>query len=385
MIRAAARQLPVLVAVLFVASVDNQILIPLLPDLAFELAAPIERLGLLLSLYAAAAAGTNLFLGPLLDRWGRLHFFRAGLVLLALAAAVAAEAQTLPLLVLARGLAGAAGGILATAVTTQVGDTFPYSARGRAMGIVLTAYFGALILGIPVGSAIADLGSWRWTFRLEALLSLLLLLATKRLIPVQGDGTQPILGPLRRLWERPAAAWPLLVSFCISGGTLAFLSFIGAFLRERFALSAAEISLVFLVSGVAALAASPLSGVWSDRWTKRRVFLVANTLLVVPFCALPHLKSPGFLFAVVFVAGVLIATRQTALQALQSEVLESSARGTYLALRNTFSQAGIAVGVAAASVILPEYGYAGVVWLAATATALGSVILWLRRPPLAGE
>lgn len=383
--RAAARQLPVLVAVLFVASVDNQILIPLLPDLALELAVPVERLGLLLSLYAVAAAGTNLVLGPLLDRWGRLHFFRLGLLLLGGASLLAAQAPTFGRLALARAAAGAAGGILATSVATQVGDTFPYSARGRAMGIVLTAYFAALILGIPAGATIADLGSWRWTFRLEALFSLLLLVATRRLLPVHGNGRQPILGPLRRLWRRPAALWPLLVSFCISGGTLAFLSYIGTYLRERFALGAAEISLVFLVSGVAALAASPLSGIWSDRWTKRRVFLAANTLLVIPLGALPHLGSPVLLFAVVFLAGILIATRQTALQALQSEVLESSARGTYLALRNTFSQAGIAVGVAGASLLLPDYGYSGVVWLAATATALGSVILWLRRPQLAGE
>ncbi|HON00500.1 MAG TPA: MFS transporter, partial [Acidobacteriota bacterium] len=59
------RQIPVLFGALFVASVDNQVLIPLLPVLQQDLGTSVERLGLVFSAYALSAAVLNFFFGPL--------------------------------------------------------------------------------------------------------------------------------------------------------------------------------------------------------------------------------------------------------------------------------------------------------------------------------
>ncbi|HLV00141.1 MAG TPA: MFS transporter, partial [Acidobacteriota bacterium] len=68
--------LATLFGVLFLASVDNQLLIPLLPLLSDDLSVSLQRLGWLFSIYALSAALFNLFLGPLTDRYGRVIFLR---------------------------------------------------------------------------------------------------------------------------------------------------------------------------------------------------------------------------------------------------------------------------------------------------------------------
>jgi len=69
-----------LFGVLFLATVDNQLLIPLLPTLGREFGVSVQNLGWLLSSYALVAALSSLFLGPLSDRFGRVIFLRFGLV-----------------------------------------------------------------------------------------------------------------------------------------------------------------------------------------------------------------------------------------------------------------------------------------------------------------
>ncbi len=374
------RQIPVLFGALFVASVDNQVLIPLLPVLQQDLGTSIERLGLVFSAYALSAAVLNFFFGPLLDRWGRVRSVRVALVVLALTALGTSRIETYIGLLGLRALAGIAGGMLSAAVAAQIGDTVPYTYRGRAMGLVVSAYFAALVVGIPLSATVADLWSWRVVFLGESLTALLLLYFTGYLVPISPNPSGSYFDPLQLLWKKPQLFHPLLVSFFISGGTLAFLTYIAPYLSQRFGLSARGISGVFAVSGIAAMCASPLSGMWSDRWTRRNVFLAANTALIVPLLLILAAGSWAFVFLLTFLVGILVAIRQTALQTLQSEVLGMEARGTYLAVRNTFSQAGIATAIAVSSLLFAHHGYAGVLGLSATATALGSVLLWCFHP-----
>jgi predicted MFS family arabinose efflux permease len=131
-----------------------------------------------------------------------------------------------------------------------------------------------------------------------------------------------------------------------------------------------------VTAGVAAAVGSTVSGWISDRFTKRRVFLVANTLLVVPLLALDRLEWGSPLIGLFFLISLCIAFRQTALQALQTELVDREQRGSFLALRNTFSQLGISVAVLVAGYLYSQMGYRGVTRWAALLTLLGSVMLY---------
>ncbi len=372
-----------LFGILFLASADNQLLIPLIPKLSEDLSVTVARLGDLFSIYALAAAVFNLILGPLSDRLGRVFFLRAGLAAFAVLALLTTQTNGYGSLLLVRGGTGIAAGLLSTCTASYVGDAFPYENRGRIMGFVLSSYFAALILGVPISSWIAERWGWRHVFGITAILAATLLIGAfilQRDRPKSRDGRPLSRGALLPLLGRKSTVAALATSFLISGGTLAFLTFISGFLNREYGLGPTRISMVFLVSGAAAIVASPLSGWLSDRWTKRKVFLAANSLLVLPLLALDRLGSGFGLFSAVFLIGLFVSFRQTALQTLQTGLIGLERRGAFLALRNASSQLGISISVLVAGAVYSSVGYRGVTLLAAALTLTGSAILYLLVP-----
>lgn len=373
-----------LFGVLFLAALDTQLLIPLFPLLGLDLEVSMEKLGWLLSLYALAAALFSLLLGPLTDRLGRVFFLRLGLALFIVLALATARVESYLGLAWLRAGTGLAGGVLSTCTASWVGDCFPYERRGRVMGTVLSAYFAALIVGIPLSTWIAQAWGWHRVFLVSAAAGGALLLSLA-LFFRSGEAARP---PAGRAYfqgypdflRQPTTRAALLVSFAASGATLAFLTFISAYLNQSFAVSPLQISVLFFLVGCASALGSPLSGWMSDRWTKRNVFLVSNTAMLLPLLLLDRLPWGGPLMAVFFALGVCAAFRQTALQTVQTELVESQERGAFIALRNGFSQIGISFSVFVAGHLYAALGYGLVLAWAALLTCLSSLIFYLAVP-----
>src|SRR5207237_3100535 len=68
----------------------------------------------------------------------------------------------------------------------------------------------------------------------------------------------------------------MVAAFLTSGGIVGFLTYVGAWLKTTFDMGVDRIGLLFMVSGVAAVVASPLSGWISARAGKRNVIICAN-------------------------------------------------------------------------------------------------------------
>jgi len=376
-----------LFGVLFLATVDNQLLIPLLPTLGREFGVSVQNLGWLFSSYALAAGLCSLLLGPLSDRFGRVVFLRLGLVFFCLIALSTYFSQGYSQLFWFRGMTGLAAGLLSTCTASLVGDFFPYERRGRIMGVVLSSYFAALILGVPLAAWVAQIWNWKGIFLASSLLAVLLLVCTLLFFPgdrfssARSTSVRWSVYPRLILQRETAAA--VAVSFGVSGATLAVLTFISDYLDQNFGLSPLQISWLFMTAGVAAAVGSPISGWISDRFTKRRVFLAANTLLVVPLLALDRVAWGTPLIGLFFVISLCISFRQTALHTLQTELVQGEERGTFLALRNACSQLGISISVLVAGNLYSQVGYRGVtVWAALLTLSSSAILYFLIEEPM---
>lgn len=370
----------VLFGTLFLASVDNQLLIPLLPTLGSELSKSMAQMGWLFSVYALSAGLFNLLFGPLTDRYGRVPFLRLGLLLFMVAALLTAHSDSYFDLLWLRAATGLSAGLLSTCTASFIGDYFPYERRGRIMGFVLSSYFAALIFGVPLSSLIAQSWGWRTVFWMSSSIAGLLFAGSWLFVPRGPKAEKKTLGQVWKAYmgfaTDKSTGSALLVSACISGGTLAFLTYISGYLSDTFGLDAVAISSVFLIAGLAAILASPASGWLSDRWTKRRVFLFSNTLLGIPLLLLVKFDWGVLLFSTLFLISLLIAFRQTSLQTLQTQLVSLEGRGSFLALRNCASQLGISGAVLLAGILYSEFGYLAVTCLAATLTLIGSLLLY---------
>lgn len=365
--------------ILFLASADNQMLIPLLPALSSDFGVAVEEVAWVFSLYAISASVFNLLLGPLTDRWGRVLFLKLGLIGFSVLAFATYRATTYGDLLWLRAGTGIASGLLSTCTAGLVGDFFPYQRRGRIMGIVLSSYFVALILGLPLGTWIAEGWHWRTVFFCSGMLAAALALVSLGL-PRQPDLKQSegvqfkiYLDFLRERDTRSA----LVVSFVVAGGTLAFLVFLSNYLHQSFGLSPFEISWIFLTAGIAAFLGSLVSGWVSDRWSKRRVFLVFNSLFALALLGIQQFSWGAALMLVFFFISLCVSFRQTALHTLQTELVTEQRRGAYLALRNSASQLGIAVFVLVAGSLNRQLGFGGVTALVAL-SAVGTSLLFFK-------
>lgn len=423
------RLIVVLFGLMFVAVADNQMISPLLPDLMAAFGMGAGRAGLLVSVYAIAAAVVSFAIGPLSDRTGRRKMLFAALVVFTAATLLCGLAWDYASLVAFRAVTGAAAGVLSLNITACIGDHFPYKRRGAAMGLVMSGYFAAMILGVPAGAFVAETWSWRWAFGAFAGAGLLLwapaLAVLPRRIPAvstvgagsadnsaRTDSTDSTVGTVGtvdsggtggtvhavsainlarsygRFLTRTGPLAVIAASFLVSGSTVGFITYVGTWLRDAYGLSTDWIGLIFLFSGLGALLGSPLAGYLSDRAGKRGVVVVSGLVMAGLLAAIPWITGLlSVVFAGFILTGIAGAFRHAPLQALVTAMASDEERGSLIALKNTVAEFGIAGGTALCGVLYVVFGYPSVGAACGVMAAAASfiILIWVREPGGPGE
>jgi MFS transporter, AAHS family, 4-hydroxybenzoate transporter len=192
--------------------------------------------------------------------------------------------------------------------------------------------------------------------------------------------TQPMLPNFHLHLDKPERLAGMAAAFLTSGGLVGFLTYIGAWLITERSVSIEKMALVFVISGVAAVAASPLSGWLSDHAGKKNVIIWANLLLAPTFIVVGRLDWGWPLWAGIAFLGIAASARQAPLHALTTEIVGPEIRGEYTAIRNAASQVGIATAAGISAYVFDRAGFAGVGIVAAAFTILIPVsCIWLRE------
>lgn len=374
----------VLFLLLFLGLADNQTVPALLPLLIDSLHITVEQAGLLAVFYSTAAAIASLVTGIVSDHYGRRPFLIAGVVVFACASWMAAHAESFMGLTLARGFTGFGAGSISTCSIAFAGDWFEYNVRGRALSWISTAYFVAPILGVPLAAQVGGRLGWRDTFYFFAILGAVIALVSLRLPRDKREAGPTIqkwratFQACRSFFKRRDTSAGLVIAFFVSGGLYGFIFYIGQWLNSSFGVSTGTIGLVFMLGGLVALLSAPFAGSLSDRWGKRPVSIVGNILLALSVAAVPFFPWGIGLLVVFGLTSLGAATRQGPLTALMTELVPTSERGSFIALRNVFSQMGIGLVVLAGGAIYEHHGYPAVTTLCAIMTIIVAILLATR-------
>src|SRR5439155_341117 len=162
----------VLAAVQFTHSMDFMVMMPLGPQCREELNISPQQFAMVVSSYGFSAAIAGLLAAFFIDRFDRkiaLLMLFAGLTTGTLLCAAAPGYWSL---MLARTVAGAFGGVGGAFILVIVGDAFPEIRRGRATGVVMTAFSIATIAGLPAGIMLGNRFGVRTPFGVLGLFSL---------------------------------------------------------------------------------------------------------------------------------------------------------------------------------------------------------------------
>lgn len=372
----------ILFAVLFLGVTDTQLVPLLLPSIAHEFSTTPGHAGIIVSSYSLAAAAFALFAGPLSDRIGRKKVLLGGLVLFTASSFSTYHVSSLNALVIVRTLTGFAAGTLSTCALSFAGDHYAYQHRGRAMGVISMAYFLAFVAGVGPGSIAVKYWGWRSVFAGFSMLAVLIVLLVVSSLP--RDHRKSVhrfsLDHLGSHFLKSDRLAGMAAAFLTSGGLVGFLTYVASWLQTGKAITIEKIGLLIMLSGIAAAAASPLSGWLSDHAGKIKVIIGSNIVLAVVFLIVARLEWGWALWIGMAVLSICASARQAPLHAISTEIVGPEIRGEYTAVRNASSQLGIAASAAASAYTFDAHGFAGVSNLAAIMTLLIPLcFFWLRE------
>ncbi|HEY0675629.1 MAG TPA: MFS transporter, partial [Immundisolibacter sp.] len=129
---------------------DFMIMIPLGPVLIAAFGIGTHEFGLLVAAYSFSAALSGLLAATFVDRFERRGMLLTVFALFGVATLACGLAPGYVTLLVARGFAGAFGGVMGAMVQTMVADVIPFARRARAGGIVSTAFSVSTVAGVPL-------------------------------------------------------------------------------------------------------------------------------------------------------------------------------------------------------------------------------------------
>jgi DHA1 family bicyclomycin/chloramphenicol resistance-like MFS transporter len=140
-------------------------MIPALPEIGAQLRiAHANDAQLVVIAYFLGFGSTQLFWGPLADRFGRRPILAAGTLLYASFALLCAFAGTFELLIAARALQGASAAVTRVLVVAMVRDLFEGEAMARVMSLAFMVFMVMPVLAPSIGQAILLVAPWRAIF-----------------------------------------------------------------------------------------------------------------------------------------------------------------------------------------------------------------------------
>lgn len=268
---------------------------PLLPEIGADFGVDATRASLTISVTTGLLALLVIPATRIGAQRGRVATMRLGLLVAAVLTLLSAVAPTYPLLLVARGLTGAALALVVGVAMGHVAAEVHPRGLATAMGLYVAGNSLGGVGGRVVTSAVVDLaGSWRWAVVALGVCALLATLAFLRLVPgpaagvASAIGVPPPPGRVVDLLRDPAVLAVLALPFLLMGGFVATYNYLTYRLTgPGFELPAAVVGLVFLAY-LAGTAASAVAGRAADRVGRAVVLVVsvavmgAGLLLTLP-------------------------------------------------------------------------------------------------------
>lgn len=372
-----------LATVQFVTILDFMIVMPMGPDFARALDIPLPLLGVVGGSYTAAAAVSGLAGALFLDRFDRRRALLVALAGLFAGTLACAWATGLTTLVAARVVAGAFGGPATSLTVAIVADVVPDRRRGRAMGILMSSFSVASVLGVPAGLELARLGGWRLPFLAVAGLGLGAWgLAFFSLPPLRDHLRDRSPGrPARQvatLLARPVVIASLLMTIAAMMGGFILIPHLATYFMENLGLPRERLGFLYLVGGAFSFIALRVAGPVIDRIGAFRVGTAASgALLLVLYAGFFSYRS-GFPLLGIFVGFMLaMSTRNVAYNTLTSRVPLPGERARFMSIRSSVQHLAAATGAFLSTRMLtetPDGSLEGIPAVALTSMGLAAVL-----------
>ncbi len=349
-----------LAAMQFTHIVDFMILMPLGPTLMAKFNISPQTFGALVSAYTISAGIASILAALVIDRFDRKHALIVAYFGFALGTLLCGLAPSEHLLLFARVLTGAFGGVVSSLIFSLIPEAIPISRRGGAMGTVMTSFSVASIAGVPLGLFLSIQLGWKAPFFMLTLLSVIMgIIAIFRLPSFPARPAQPGQGAIANFaailsvpihWRAFAFTWLMM------GSTFLVIPYLSPTLVSNGGVDNEHLFMIYLFGGLVTFFTMPFFGKLGDRKGLFRVYAGITVAAVIPVLMVTHLGSWGLVVAlpVCMLFMALVSGRAAPGMALVSGVVEPRLRGGFMSLNTALQQLASGVSSYIAGMLLTK-------------------------------
>lgn len=357
----------VLISLSFMLGMSEFIVVGILPDIAAGLKVSEVTVGNLVSLFAFVYAPVTPLGSALSARFPRFatHLTLAGVFLIG--NVLCAFAPNYGVLVVARILIALVSGTLVAIAMTYALDVTTEQYRTKFIAWVFSGFSIASVVGVPVGTWVANTFGWRWTFHLVNVLTVVLIVLMVMVLPRNSRIVKiGFLPQFRLFFDRRIQLGVLAVVFG-AAATYVFYTYLTPIMRDEVHVPEQYLSVGLVIFGAACLWSNLYGGKLADRGrgveplTHIRPIYCAHAVLMASLIVTHWVPVYGALLLVVL--GMFMYLQNSASQVLYMDVASQSHPGSLnlaASLNSMSFNIGIAVGSAVGGLVNTHLG---LMWL----------------------
>lgn len=357
----------ILVALSFMLGMSEFIMVGILPDIAAGLKVSEVTVGNLVSLFALVYAPVTPLGSALSARFPRFatHLTLVGVFLLG--NVLCAFAPNYGVLVIARILIALVSGTLVAIAMTYAPDVTTERYRTKFIAWVFSGFSIASVVGVPVGTWVANVFGRRWAFHLVNVLTVVLIVLMVIVLPRNSHIVKiGFLPQFRLFFDRRIQLGVLDVVFG-AAASYVFYTYLTPIMRDEVHVPERYLSVGLVIFGAACLWSNLYGGKLADRGrgveplTHIRPIYCAHAVLMASLIVAHWVPVYGALLLVVL--GMFMYLQNSASQVLYMDVASQSHPGSLnlaASLNSMSFNIGIALGSAVGGVV---NGHVGLMWL----------------------
>lgn len=357
----------VLISLSFMLGMSEFIVVGILPDIAAGLKVSEVTVGNLVSLFAFVYAPVTPLGSALSARFPRFatHLTLVGVFLIG--NVLCAFASNYGVLVVARILIALVSGTLVAIAMTYAPDVTTEQYRTKFIAWVFSGFSIASVVGVPVGTWVANTFGWRWAFHLVNVLTVVLIVLMVMVLPRNSRIVKiGFLPQFRLFFDRRIQLGVLAVVFG-AAATYVFYTYLTPIMRDEVHVPEQYLSVGLVIFGAACLWSNLYGGKLADRGrgveplTHIRPIYCAHAVLMASLIVTHWVPVYGALLLVVL--GMFMYLQNSASQVLYMDVASQSHPGSLnlaASLNSMSFNTGIAVGSAVGGLVNTHLG---LMWL----------------------
>ncbi len=342
----------ILALVQFTTIVDFMIIMPLGPVLKEKWGISSTEFSRLVSFFSIGAFISAMACIAFVDRFDRKKVLLIVYAGFTIGTFLCGLSLTYYQLLGARFLTGLFGGIGGSVILSMVGDYIPQERRGQAMGILMTGFALASVVGVPGGLWLAGHYQWHTPFIILASLCTVVFTLSFFLVPSftnhlkNGILKQTAFAIIKNVFSDVNKRWALLLSSLLLMSHFSIIPFLSDFFINNLKLNyKTDIPLVYICGGLLSVFVSPFVGKLSDKYGRLKVFTVLTFLAMIPLLAIPNIFTSNIwlILPVSCTLFIFSGSRMIVSSAQVTGTASPQERGSFMIVNSSISQLATAI------------------------------------------